>query len=120
MAYVFGDMCVLQRISYSLLVAFCYRDLPPPDRAGLACPITEPASASGGRAARQVPASRQGRSYRGGSPPWRDRPGRSTPVGLTRLTNPIGLFPTRGKAAAWSFSSPTADRDRYPYGELGP
>jgi hypothetical protein len=32
----------------------------------------------------------------------------------------IGLFPTRGKAAARSFSSPTAQRDRYPYGELRP
>ena len=86
-------MRVLQRISYSLLVAFCYRHLPSPDRAGLACQITEPASASGGRAARQVRASRQGLSYRGGSPPWRDR-----------------LIPYRGKAAARSVSTPTAER----------
>ena len=96
-------MCVLQRISYSLLVAFCYRDLPPPDRAGLACQITEPASASGGRAARQVPASRQ-----------------VCHIGAGLPRGEIGLFPTRGKAATRSVSSPTADRDSYPYGEVRP
>ena len=30
-------MCVLQPISYSLLVAFCYRHLPPPKSKGLWC-----------------------------------------------------------------------------------
>jgi hypothetical protein len=44
-------MCVLQPISYSLLVALRYRPLPLPNRKGLARQITEPASASGGRAA---------------------------------------------------------------------
>ena len=82
-------MCVLQRIGYSLLVAFCYRHLPPPNRTGLARQITEPASASDGRAARQVPARRQDLSYGGGSP------GGET-----------GLPAARGKAAARSSGSP--------------
>jgi hypothetical protein len=36
-------MCVLQPIAYSWPVAFRYRQLPPPDRKGLARQITEPA-----------------------------------------------------------------------------
>lgn len=34
MKRVFGDICVLQRISYSLLIAFCYRQMPLPNRKG--------------------------------------------------------------------------------------
>src|SRR5271166_2157699 len=101
------DMCVLQRISYSWLVALCYRHLPPPNRKGLARQITEPAPASGGRAARQVPARRQDLSYGGGSPPWRD-----------------WLVRTRDKAAARSSGSPFCSqqrkRSRYSNAELRP
>jgi len=101
------DMCVLQPISYSLLVAFCYRHLPPPKSKGARLPDHGLASASGGRAARQIPARRQGLSYSGGSPPWRDR-----------------LVPIRDKAAARSFGSPFAPqqqkRSRYSCAELRP
>ncbi len=68
-------MCVLQPISYSLLVAFCYRHLPPPNRKGLARQITEPAPASGGRAARQVPA-RAREFFTAGKPGPRTAPGK--------------------------------------------
>ena len=40
-------MCVLQRISYSLLIAFCYRQMPLPNRKGLARQIREPTPACG-------------------------------------------------------------------------
>ena len=51
-----GDMRGLQPISYSLLVAFCYRHLPPSKSQKVrGRQITEPASASGGHAARQFP-----------------------------------------------------------------
>jgi hypothetical protein len=76
-------ICVLQPIAYSLLVAFRYRHLPPPDRKGLARQITEPA--------RQQDACRH--RQRGGNTPnatccppniaWRFRPydsGRSCAV----------------------------------------
>jgi hypothetical protein len=119
---IFGiDMCVLQRISYSLLVAFCYRHLPPPDRNGPARQITEPTSASGGRAARQVPAPAAGSVLRWRVSLWRDwlvplpaarqRLGRLAPhgrkeAGIPMLSSAPGRDPDAGPTAQESTSWP--------------
>ncbi len=56
---IFGGMRELQPISYSLLVAFCYRHLPPPDRNGARPPDHDSAAASGGRAAAALQSSQE-------------------------------------------------------------
>ena len=93
---LFGVIRELQRINYSLLVAFCCRHQPPPDRKGPARQITEPASASGGRAAPPDPCQGQDLSYGGGS---------------TR--GEIGLFPARDKAAAGRLAPRQQEGSRY-------
>ncbi len=56
----------LRPISYSLLVAFCYRHLPPPDRNGLARQITDSAPASRGDTAAALQSSQEWGSGRQG------------------------------------------------------
>ncbi len=67
----------------------------PPDRNWPARQITEPSSASGGRAAPLGPCQGQDLSYGGGS-----------------ARGEIGLFPARDKAAAGSSGSPPAGREQ--------